>query len=110
MPGVSFLLTRTVRLKQIQAPSVQCLKSLSCLPCVAIDKILDQHGDVFPSFPQRRDLNRKNVQPVKQIAPERARGDGSVEITVSGGNQAKSGPDGSCSTDTFKFVFLQNTQ
>src|SRR6202041_999251 len=101
---------RKVRLKQIQAPFVQCLKSLSCLPCVAIDKILDEHGDVVPSFPQRRDLNRKNVEPVKQVAPERARGDGSVQIAVSGGNQANIGPDGSCATDTFKFVFLQNTQ
>ena len=55
-------------------------------------------------------LNRKNVEPVKQVAPEHARGDGSLQVAVSGGNHPNIGSDGSGSTDTLKFVFLQNTQ
>src|SRR5579862_5312487 len=82
----------------------------ACISCVAIQEISDKQEDVFPSFPQGRDLNRKNVEPVKQVAPERSRSDGSLQITVGGGNHANIGPHGSSATDTLKFVFLQNTQ
>ena len=62
------------------------------------------------SFPQRRHLNRKNVEPVKQVAPEHARSDSSLQVAVSGGNHPNISSDGSSSTDTLKFVLLQNTQ
>src|SRR6267143_1815722 len=99
-----------VRLKQIEALFVDRLKALACFPCVAINEVLDQQGDVFSSFPQRRHLNRKNVEPVKQVATKGARGDGSLQVSVSGGNHPNIRSDGSSSTDTFKFVFLKHTQ
>src|SRR6267143_2560990 len=68
-----------VRLKQIEALFVDRLKALSCFPCVAINEVLDQQGNVFSSFPQRRHLYWKNVEAIKQVAPERARSDGSLQ-------------------------------
>jgi hypothetical protein len=97
-------------LKQIQALFAHRLKTLSRFPCVTIDEVLDQQGNIFCSVPQRRNLNRKNVEPVKQVATEPALGDSSLQVTVSGGDYPNIRSDGSSSTDTLEFVFLQNTQ
>src|SRR5207237_1661579 len=99
-----------VRLKQIEALFVHRLKALSCFPCETVNEVLDQQGNVFSSFTQRRHLNRKNVEPVKQVAPERARSDGSLQVAVSGSNHPNIISDGSGPTDTLKFVPLYNTQ
>src|SRR6266481_2823990 len=99
-----------VRLKQIEALFVHRLKALSCLPCETINEVLNQKRNVFSSFAQRRHFNWKNVEPVKQIAPERARSDGSLQIAVSGGNHPNISSDGSSRTDPLKLAFLQNTQ
>src|SRR5260370_3225342 len=99
-----------VRLKQFQAPLVYPANALSRFPRVAIDEVSDQHRNIFPSFPQRRHLDRKNVEPIKEVTPKGARTDGRLQVTVGGGNHANIRPDGSSSTDTFEFMFLQNTQ
>src|SRR5260370_17811606 len=61
-----------VRLKQIEALFVHRLKALSCLPCETINEVLNQQGNVFSSFTQRRHFNWKNVEPLKQSASERS--------------------------------------
>src|SRR5713101_2892212 len=99
-----------VRLKQFEALLVHRLKALSCLPCEPINEVLNQQGNVFSSFVQRRHFNWKNVEPVKQVAPERARGDGSLQIAVSGCNHPDVSLDGSNCTDALKLVLLKNTQ
>jgi hypothetical protein len=71
------------------------------------DEGKDAGGTVFS---QRRHLNRKNVEPVKQVAPENARNDASLQVTVSSSNQPNVASDGPSSTDTLKFVFLQDSQ
>src|SRR5207302_2008883 len=81
-----------------------------CLPCETINEVLNQQGNVFSSFTQRRHLNWKNVEPVKQVASERARSDGSFQIAVSGCNHPNISSDGSSRTDPLKLAFLQNTQ
>ena len=63
-----------------------------------------------PSFPQRRNLHRKNVQEIKQITTKCTLSDGCLQVTVSGSDHPRIGLDGASSTDTFEFVFLQNTQ
>src|SRR6266850_7140057 len=73
-------------------------------------KVLDQQRNVFSALPQRRHLNRKNVEPVKQVAPENARRDGSFQITVRSSNHPNIASDGSSSTNTPKFMLLQNAQ
>src|SRR5229473_4985831 len=86
------------------------MKDLSCFSCVTINEVLDQQGNVFSSFSQCRNFNRKDVEPVKQVAPEHTCSDGSLQIAVSSGNHPDIGLDGSSSTDTFEFMFLQNMQ
>src|SRR5580704_18233014 len=71
-----------VRLKQLKTLFVHRLKALSCLPCETINEVLNQHGNVFSSFAQRGHFNWKNVEPVKQVAPECARGDSGLQVAV----------------------------
>jgi hypothetical protein len=52
----------------------------------------------------------KYIEPVKQVAPERARSDGSLQVAVRGSNQPNISFDRSGSADSLEFVFLQNTQ
>src|SRR5229473_6381650 len=99
-----------VRHKQIEALFVHRMKALSRFLCVTINEILDQQGNVFSSFSQCGNFNRKDVEPVKQVAPEPARSDGSLQIAVRSSNHPDIGLDGSSSTDALKLVFLQNTQ
>src|SRR5229473_1350709 len=86
------------------------MKDLSCFSCVTINEVLDQQGNVFSSFSQCRNFNRKNVEPVKQVAPEHTCSDGSLQIAVRSSNHANIGSNGPSSTDTFEFMFLQNMQ
>src|SRR5260370_26770155 len=99
-----------VRLKQIEALFVHRLKPFSCFLGVTINEILDQQGDVFSSFSQGGNFNGKDVEPVKEVAPEHARIDGSLQIPVSSSNHSNISSNGSCSTDTLKLVLLQDTQ
>src|SRR6267142_637655 len=75
-----------------------------------IDEILNQRGDIFPSFAQRRHLNRKNVEPVKQVATNGSSRDGRLQITIGSSNHANICLDGPSSADALTFAFLQNTQ
>src|SRR5258708_19136320 len=99
-----------VRLKQFQALFVYPANALSCFTRITIDEVLNQYGNVFRPFTQRRHLSRENVEPVKEVTPERARSDGRFQIAVSSGNHPNIRSDGSSSTDTTEFVFLQNAQ
>jgi hypothetical protein len=93
-----------------EAHLINSLKALSSFPRETINEVLHQHGNVFSSFTQRRHLNRKYIEPVKQVAPERARSDGSLQVAVRGSNHPNISFDRSGSADSFEFVFLQNTQ
>src|SRR6267378_1137893 len=99
-----------VRLKQFQAPFVYPANVLSRFPRVTIDEVLNQHRNILPSFPQRRHLDGKNVEPVKEVTPEYACSDSRLQVTIGGSNHPNIRSDRSGSTDTFEFMFLQNTQ
>src|SRR5713226_5017036 len=99
-----------VRLKQIEALFVHRLKALSRFPCVTIDEILDQQGNVFSSFSQCRNFNRKDIELVKEVTPEYACSDSSLQIAVSSSDHPNIRSDRPSSTDTLEFMFLQNTQ
>src|SRR5690349_18579674 len=97
-PGVS--------LKEIETLFVYSHYGFSCFLCVMTDEVLNQQGNIFPSFPQRRNLNRKNIKPVKQVGPELARSNGRLQVTISGSNQPNIGADRLSSANTLKFMFL----
>jgi len=50
----------------------------------AFEEMLNQQWNVFTSFPQRRRLNRNDVETIKEIAAELAVGDKLFEIAVGG--------------------------
>src|SRR5258708_21605630 len=99
-----------VRLKQFQAPFVYPANVLSRFPRVTIDKILNKHRNIFPSFPQRRHLDGKNVEPAKEVTPEYACRDSRLQVTIRRSNHADIRSDAPSPTTTFDFMFLQNTQ
>jgi len=54
----------------------------SCFSGEMSDEVLDQQGNVFSSFPQRRDLNWENVEAVKQIATKCTSSNGSLQVRL----------------------------
>src|SRR6267143_828735 len=99
-----------VRLKQFQASFVYPANVLSRFPRVTVYEVFNQHRNVFPSFTQRGHLDGKNVEPVKKVTPEHACSDSRLQVTIGSSNHANIRSDRSSSTDTFEFMFLQNTQ
>ncbi len=79
-------------------------------PRVAIDKVINQQLSVLFSFSKRRDLNRENIQAVKQIATERPSADSSLHVTVRGCDHPNVSAYRVCPADTLKLMLLQNTQ
>src|SRR5258706_15641555 len=67
-----------IRYEKVQSLLVNPANALSCFSSETIDEVLDQQGNVFFSFPQRRNLDRKNIEAVKQIAAKCPPGDGSL--------------------------------
>src|SRR5258708_7599963 len=63
-----------------------------------------------PAFAQGRNRNRENVQPVKQIAAECARRDGSLQVPIGGSDAPHVNADRLIATHTLKLPLLQNAQ
>lgn len=61
---------------------------LASFVAVTLDKILNEHLNVFFSLSQRWRLERKYVDPVEQIASKSTGFDGSGQITMSGRDYA----------------------
>src|ERR1700730_7741365 len=75
-----------------------------------IDEVLNQRGNIFPPFAQRRHLNRKNVEAVKQVATKVSSSDGCLQVTVGSSDHADIRLDRPSSADTLKLMFLKDTQ
>src|ERR1700688_3720608 len=75
-----------------------------------IDEVLNQQGNVFSSLPQSRNLNRKNVKAVKQIATKCARSDGRLQVAIGGGYPPHVSSNMLIATHPLKLPLLQNTQ
>src|SRR5882757_2916713 len=99
-----------IRLKQAETLFAHRLKVFSSFPCITIDEVLDQQGNVFSSLPERRNLNRKNVEAVKQIAPKFTLNDGSLQVAIGGGDDTRIGSDGLIATHTLKLPLLEHMQ
>ncbi len=53
-----------------------------------LQRMLRQHGDVFASLAQRRQVQGDDIEAVIQVVAKLAEGDGGVEIAVGGGDDA----------------------
>src|SRR6266566_4644912 len=96
--------------KKVQRLFVHPADALSCLSCETVNEVLDQQGNVVFSFPQRRNLNRENVEPVKQIAAKCPLGDGSLQIAIGGCDDPRVRSDRLIAAHTLKLPLLQNMQ
>ena len=83
---------------------------LACFSGIAIDEVLDQHGDIFSTLTQRWNGDGKDVQPVIKVAAKRAGSDGGLQIAIGSGNYANVGPYLLMPTHSFEFSLLQNAQ
>src|SRR5260370_2397354 len=99
-----------MRLKEIQAVLLDPSYVLSHIPRATIYEVLNQYGNISPSFSQRGNLDRKNIEPVKQVATKGSGSDGLLQVAVRGSNHSHICLDGSSSPATLEFVFLQDTQ
>src|SRR5580765_3716284 len=77
---------------------------------MAIDKIFHQQSNILSSFPKRRNLNRKNLESIKQITPEGPAGRGCVQVTIRGGDDTNVDPDRLGASDPLEFPFLKDSQ
>src|SRR5712671_2371263 len=99
-----------IRYQKVQSLLVNPADALACFSRKTVDEVLDQQENVFFSFPQRRNLNRKNVETVKQIAAKCPLGDGSVQIAIGSGDNPRIRSDRLIAAHTLKLPLLENMQ
>src|SRR5712692_3545506 len=77
---------------------------------IAIDKIFHQQSNILSSLSKRRNLDRENLQAIKQITTEGPSADGGLQVTIGGCNHPDVSADSTTAADTLKLVLLQNTK
>src|SRR5262249_32535497 len=97
-----------IRREQVQGLSAHASYALSCFPRVTIDEVLDEQRDVFSPFPQRRNLNWEDVEPIKQIGAEGTRSDGRRQVATRGRDDPHVSSNRPVSSDAFELAFLQH--
>ena len=78
--------------------------------CIAVDEVLDQHGNVFFSLAQRRNLDGKHVQAIKEVPSKSAGSDRRLQVAIGGGNHAHVRVNRLVSAHTLELPLLQNPQ
>ena len=99
-----------IRPQVIERPLVDAPDRLARLPRVAIDEVLDQQRDVVGPLAKRRHRDGKHVQPVEEIAAERARLDRRLQVAVRGGDHAHVDANRCASSDTLELTLLQDAE
>src|SRR4051794_17221736 len=82
----------------------------SCFARVTIQEIGDKQRDIVLSLPESGHLDGEDVQPIVQIAPKDACGDGSFQVAIGSGDHSHIGLNRSASPHTLKFAFLKHPQ
>src|SRR5258708_39931135 len=83
---------------------------LACFSRIAINKIFHEQSNILFSFSKRRNLNRKNLEPIKQITPEGSVGYRSIQISIRGGDDTNVDLDGVGGPDPLEFSFFNDSQ
>src|SRR4029450_2793739 len=79
-------------------------------PGEARDKKLRKQGNVFTTLAQWRDLDRKHMQPVKQVLAELIVADHLGQIAMCGRNHTYIDLDGLGASQPFKFPLLHGSE
>src|SRR5260221_4100763 len=74
------------------------------------DEAPGQYRNVLLTFAERRHRDRKDIEPVVQVLPERQVGDGPLEITVGGGNHARVDGNRTRAAEALDLTLLQHAQ
>jgi hypothetical protein len=77
---------------------------------VTQNKIVHQQRNILAPVAKRKDLNRKNIQPVKKVFAELIVSYHALQIAMRCGNQANVHANGLRTPQSFKLVFLQSAQ
>jgi hypothetical protein len=72
--------------------------------------MLNQNGDVLSTLSQRRNGDRKHIEPVKQIRAEAPLSYHFVQVPISGRHNANVNPDRAIAAEPLKLMFLKNSQ
>src|SRR3984885_10308405 len=99
-----------IRLAQFKRIRVDCANLLSGFLRVALYEVFDQHRNILSPFAERRHLNRKNVEPIKQVCAKRPRSDRCHQVTVGRGYNANIGGEKSVTSNPFKLVLLKHAE
>src|SRR5258708_33827778 len=75
-----------------------------------VHKMLHQHGNVGATLAQRRQLDGKNVEPVKQIFAKPPVSDVLLQIAVGGGDDPHIDVQGVNAAEPFKLAILKDPQ
>ena len=77
---------------------------------VPLHEVLNQHRDVVFSGSKRRHVDRKDIQPIKQVSPETANPDRGVQITIRGRYETNVDTDRLGASHALEFTFLEHPQ
>src|SRR5262245_36005299 len=99
-----------IRTQVIHSPLVDSLDRLARLARVAIDEVFDQQRDVIRALTQGGHADRKDVQPIEEIAAKRARPDRGWQVTIGGGDDADVDLHRRSSPDALELTLLQDTE
>ena len=78
--------------------------------CVEAEKMQGEGQDVFFPLPQGRQVNGRNLQPVKQVFPEKTSPGALFKISVRGGDHPHIQPHGPVAPQPFDLPFLEHPQ
>src|SRR5712672_2069040 len=70
----------------------------------------DQQRDVGASFPERWNVNGKDIEPIEQVAAKLPGGDGLSQVAVGRRDHPHVDPDRLVAADALEFPFLQYAQ
>src|SRR4029077_16648908 len=79
-------------------------------PVKTLSKMIYQQWDVFRTFPQGWNVNRKNIQPVKQVFAKFLLLNHLSEVAIGRCDQACIGSERACASQTFELPFLEHAQ
>jgi hypothetical protein len=94
----------------IEGPLVDAPDRLARLARVAIDEVFDQQRDVVGALAKRWHRDRKHVQPIEEIAAERAGLDRRLQVAVRGGDDAHVDAHRCAPSDALELALLQDTE
>src|SRR5437773_10764737 len=69
-----------------------------------------QQWDIFRAFPQGWNVNRKNIQPVKQVFAKFSLLNHLLEFAIGGSDQAGIGVNSPCASQPLEFSLLEHAQ